>query len=1510
MRQFSDISNRVVVAGFTENSAYSNEQMEAIFAHAYEVSNGFGTAVDEWLADPENHGLTIDLSFRLADAEGPAFALTGGGVIFIDPDAADDLIYIRADGVAVSNSVLSIIVHEAGHAFAGDRDNVSYSDLRGDNLRNNADAWYQELGIPIPLSYVAQSYRNGVLEVDRDYSLGYSLHTGIVDEVQNRGVSVDTINTDFLANSVVGPVLYVGSNNDNSIVGSGLGDVIHGGGGADQLDGGGGADTLVGDEGGDTFVGGLGNDIIWGGEIEEREFSSTEVDEVDYSSSSAPITVNYSEDAGTPQISVQDGEGGTDTLHSIERIIGTSGFDIVRISSAITQTGLTIDGGGGQGGGGVQKGEDVLNASSLGVGVTIAIDSQGNGSIVTATGGGSINLVNFNTQIIASGHDDTITDFSPGDKRIGGGAGDDTISTEQSTGDVKLIGGRGDDTLTGGSGDDVIIGDWSDQNSFDRKNFLNGGGGNDYILSTSWRDVIDGGDGDDYIDIAYQTDVSHVSEVIVKGGAGDDYIDVAGRLSKVDVILGPDSGKDLVNYQKWGFHNGALSSTINVVLEGVEPEDITLIWDGPNDGNNHFGNLAVVVNSTGASLYLPNIWGSHPSENPLSSSFAALAITINNTHPRFSGANFMFGSTDQYFVDPQAFQDATQPDPEDTQGSGDDDHLEGGEGDDDINAGDGDDTISNTGGDDTVDGGAGNDTLFAFGSFGNYTVTGNATSATLTDLNGLEGQTTLTSVEYVVFVGDAETYAIEELVGYFGTSNPDEITASNRDNEIFGLQGDDTIFALAGDDVIAGGEGNDVIDGGEGQDRAVYSGNSTDYEVLRQADGRVLINAVSTNGLEGDDTLTGVESVIFDGDGASIEIADLPINGTESADNIVGTDDDDTIIAFGGDDTIEGGIGFDDIDGGTGYDTAQFSGASDEYSISYNTDGDIEVSALSGGGGFVVLDGDGTDVLRNVEALYFAGDDTTILASQIPPLGTSGNDTITGTERIDILYGLDGDDLLIGLENDDRLDGGAGSDTMHGGLGDDTYFVDNAGDIVVEGANQGNDLVVSQINFVLPDNVEGLILAGVPFGTPQATSGTGNELANEIFGNDGDNTLTGLEGDDLFEGSGGDDTIYGGDGVDTARYGDVVSNYEIIRRQDGTVTVTSLSGSGGPGGPGDPFGGGSPILGPPLDEGSDTLSNVEFLEFVGDPFSGGTVTIAVADLPIDQGGQMSAAASSTVQLNQPLSYQAFIGDMHALNQPDIATLPFDSVSPANRWIIDRHATVATTRFGEDESTTKMASDVSFFYRPEPVATANLSVGIRNNSFEELVAPREDAVSIQGEPTLADIFDRLRDSDGVAMTRLFDQLSESRQHSIDELVTWEREVASTDRWGEHGHRNSNPASTYFAMFASTTDRSFAHHLGSDEFIAFVEPTHESESSELDNEGSTQDQDSKRAHVMPPTTEAVAASSLDFRPMANEANDLVSEKLARIRQDMAAFGATGREGEIGMRSRQNEIMEFFA
>ncbi|MBN8488093.1 MAG: calcium-binding protein [Burkholderiales bacterium] len=147
------------------------------------------------------------------------------------------------------------------------------------------------------------------------------------------------------------------------------------------------------------------------------------------------------------------------------------------------------------------------------------------------------------------------------------------------------------------------------------------------------------------------------------------------------------------------------------------------------------------------------------------------------------------------------------------------------------------------------------------------------------------------------------------------------------------------------------------------------------------------------------------------------------------------------------------------------------------------------------------------------------GDDTLI--------GGPGNDTLNGWHGDDLLRGLAGNDWLYGSLGRDTLDGGLGADRMIGGDGDDRYYVDDAGDVVVELAAGGDDAVYTSVTVALPAEVErGVLLGDADLGL------YGNAGGNLLIGNEGRNRLYGGEGNDTLSGQGGNDELYGGAGDD------------------------------------------------------------------------------------------------------------------------------------------------------------------------------------------------------------------------------------------------------------------------------------------------------------------------------------------------------------------------------------------
>ncbi|MGH7487880.1 MAG: calcium-binding protein, partial [bacterium] len=180
--------------------------------------------------------------------------------------------------------------------------------------------------------------------------------------------------------------------------------------------------------------------------------------------------------------------------------------------------------------------------------------------------------------------------------------------------------------------------------------------------------------------------------------------------------------------------------------------------------------------------------------------------------------------------------------------------------------------------------------------------------------------------------------------------------------------------------------------------------------------------------------------------------------------------------------------------------------------------------------------------------------------------GDEGIGVLVGHDKDDHLYGGGGNDLLEGgdgrdyLQGDvgvDRLDGGVGADTMAGGADSDFYIVDELGDQVIEGLNNGTDRVESSVSFTLGANVEHLTLTGTA-----DLNGTGNELNNDLTGNGGINRLEGKGGTDHLIGGIGNDILTGGTADDILEGGVGKDIYFINSLTDGNDTIEDSDATG------------------------------------------------------------------------------------------------------------------------------------------------------------------------------------------------------------------------------------------------------------------------------------------------------------------------------------------------------------
>jgi Ca2+-binding RTX toxin-like protein/predicted extracellular nuclease len=167
----------------------------------------------------------------------------------------------------------------------------------------------------------------------------------------------------------------------------------------------------------------------------------------------------------------------------------------------------------------------------------------------------------------------------------------------------------------------------------------------------------------------------------------------------------------------------------------------------------------------------------------------------------------------------------------------------------------------------------------------------------------------------------------------------------------------------------------------------------------------------------------------------------------------------------------------------------------------------------------------------------FNSSDPTPLSDHDPGLSSfdfrSLSEVLFGTAGADTINGFGGNDVIVGL---------GGDDVMTGGPGDDTFYVDSAGDVVIEAIGEGTDRVATSVTYILATGTEIEILEAITLSDTGAMDLQGNEFANRIIGNNGVNILRGqgandvliaLDGADYLVGGTGDDAMYGGAGNDT-----------------------------------------------------------------------------------------------------------------------------------------------------------------------------------------------------------------------------------------------------------------------------------------------------------------------------------------------------------------------------------------
>jgi Ca2+-binding RTX toxin-like protein len=892
-----------------------------------------------------------------------------------------------------------------------------------------------------------------------------------------------------------------GGTGDDQLFGLGGTDTLWGGAGNDQLDGGTSGDVMRGEQGDDTYFVDSTSDAV-------VENAGEGVDKVQTALVSYTLAANVENLTGTAAtaqtlrgnsldnlitagaasdtINLRDGgadtvfaNGGNDTIYfgttmtSADQVDGGAGADVVMLQGAYA--GL------------------VLGANAL-----VSVESL---QLLTRT----------DTRFLGNGTTPDSYNITTVDANVANGAelivdasalaSDETLTfngSAETDGRFRITGGAGADSLTGGA--------WTDT--------LTGGAGDDVLDGGANSDTMTGGSGND----AYVVD-SLADTVTELAGGGADEI----RTAMASYTLTAANVETL----------RGLSAAGQALTAGAAGQ--TLIGAGGNDVLADGGFAATMKGGLGDDLYAVHAIGDTIVEN--NGEGTDTVRSYLSTYTLAANVEALIGmlSTGQTLT-----------------GNGSANSITGGAGDDRLDGGTGADAIA---------AGLGNDT-YVVDNAGD-TVTENADEGT---------DTVETALAAYTLAGN-----VEKLTGTSAAGQA--LTGNSLANIITGGSGNDVLTGGGGNDTLTGGAGIDTASYALNAAvrvsvNSAFAGtvtldpNETDSfsqieKIVGSAFGDTFTNNVTTGmtfeGGAGDDTyslLGGNDTVIeaagggtdrvvtasaFYILGANIEnLTGLASTGQSlygnALDNEVlgGTGNDilylyqggrDRAAASDGNDSIVYGASFDgqdDVDGGLGFDWLELQGNYGALTLGANVARVEAVELLGAADNKYGAAGAGAFSYRVSVASNIAVTGGPLL---VQAGGLASNETLTfdgsaaATGLAFQVFGGAGADSLTGGAGDDDLDGGRGADTLAGGAGNDVYFVDDAGDRVVEQADAGSDVVETSLAaYTLGDNVEnlfGMSIAG--------QSLTGNTLANDINGAIGDDRIDGGAGDDRMGGGFGND---------------------------------------------------------------------------------------------------------------------------------------------------------------------------------------------------------------------------------------------------------------------------------------------------------------------------------------------------------------------------------------------------
>jgi Ca2+-binding RTX toxin-like protein len=662
----------------------------------------------------------VGLEFRLFS--GALLTVNADGSYDYDPDGAfdhlgtsesaeDSFTYTISDGVGgtAEGTVTITVTGPAGQTITGTSGSDDLTGTAGDDTINGLDD-----GDILEGALGHDTLNGGDGSDSLNGGTGNDLLNGDADNDSLSGSDGDDslyggAGFDYLDGGVGNDTLDGGTGNDelygrtgNDILDGGDGfDELYGGIGDDTLDGGSGNDSLYGDFGEDTLDGGIGDDTLEGGLGDDSLTGGDGEDTVDYSSGTSGVHVDLT--AGTAE-----GEDfGSDTLDTIENVVGSLGHDILIGNSSVNE----LEG---------DVGDDLL------------IGAGGGDTLIGGTGTDTASFAEATSSITVDLAAGTASGTEIGSdsldsiENVIGGAGDDVITGD--SGANELTGGAGDDTLDGGADDDIAV---------------YSGVAADYSISTTAGvttvdDLAPGVDGDDGTD-----DLTNIE--ILRFADRDVYLDGTnnapigtddeGEVNNDDVLTAPADGL-LGNDIEFDSADSISITEVNGSAGNVGTQ-ITLA-----------SGALLTVNADGSYAYDPN--GAFDSLDPEEMAFDSFTYTVEDG----------FGASDEatvtITVSGAGINEVTGTSGNDTlAGTSDSDLIDGLSGDDDIDGLAGDDSLIGGAGDDTLEGGDGTDTAVFSGNLADYEIATSSNGLVVADTVGTDGTDTLSGIEVLSF-GDGD----------------------------------------------------------------------------------------------------------------------------------------------------------------------------------------------------------------------------------------------------------------------------------------------------------------------------------------------------------------------------------------------------------------------------------------------------------------------------------------------------------------------------------------------------------------------------------------------------------------------------------------------------------------------------------------------------------------------------------------------------------------------------------